>query len=287
MRLLFTFLLLSLIGISCNIINPDEQEPSFLYIPEFNFETRVGEGTTSQKITELWVYADEEIVGVYDLPASVPILQTGRRNIRIFAGIKNNGISETRIRYPFFEPFDTIIDLQSMNIDTLIPTFRYYEDVDINEKGFESGNFFIPAGANNGTFEVEEDEAFVFEGNRSGLGKISSSQSILFFKDDENLILDAGNVYMLEMNYSCNNKFAVGLISNDGANTERNMVLVMNPTTTGTGNPVWNKIYVDLGNVPSENPNANFFEMYIEATRDAGVSEAEIYLDNLKLVKFE
>jgi hypothetical protein len=44
---------------------------------------------------------------------------------------------------------------------------------------------------------------------------------------------------------------------------------------------------VDLGNVPSENPNANFFEMYIEATRDAGVSEAEIYLDNLKLVKFE
>jgi hypothetical protein len=287
MRLLYFCVFVTLLYSSCNIINPDEQEPSYIYIPQLNFTTRPGEGTSSQKITELWVYVEEEIVGVYDLPAYVPVLQEGRKNVRIFAGIKNNGLSSTRIRYPFFQPFDTILDFQGLKIDTLIPEFSYYEDLVIDQKGFESGNFLIPSGANNGTFTVVEDDEDVLEGNRSGLGKLTTGQNILFYKDDENLVLPGGSVYMLEMNYSCNNKFAVGLIANDGITIERNMVLVMNPTTTGTGNPVWNKIYVDLGNVPSQNTTADFFELYFESTPDNGVEEVEIYLDNLKLVRFE
>jgi hypothetical protein len=110
---------------------------------------------------------------------------------------------------------------------------------------------------------------------------------VLYYKDDENLTFTSGNTIMLEMNYSCNNRFAIGLISNDGSITKRNMVLVVNPTTSGEGNPVWNKIYIDMGSVPIENPNADFFELYFESTPDTDGQPVEIYLDNLKFVRFD
>ncbi|MEN9347280.1 MAG: hypothetical protein RLZZ77_791 [Bacteroidota bacterium] len=272
---------------SCNLINPDEQEPGYIYIPSLTFTTGPGEGTSSQKITEVWVYVNEDIMGVYDLPANIPVLKEGSQNVRIFAGIKNNGFSDTRIRYPFYVPFDTTLTFSALKTDTVKPRFEYFENLLIDQKGFESGNFLIPAGTNNGTFEVVTDDNLVFEGNRSGLGKLTSSQSVLYYKDDENLTFTSGNTIMLEMNYSCNNRFAIGLISNDGSITKRNMVLVVNPTTSGEGNPVWNKIYIDMGSVPIENPNADFFELYFESTPDTDGQPVEIYLDNLKFVRFD
>jgi len=285
MRLLLPAALCLFIA-SCDIINPDEEEPGYIHIPSFTMDVLPGQGTTSEKITEVWVYAEEQIVGVYDLPADIPVIGNGLTDILIFGGIKNNGISTTRIRYPFFKPYRATIDLQPFSRDTIIPSFAYFEDVVIAEKDFENGNIMIPAGTNQGLFNVTTDPAYVFEGERSGIGTLESGQTILYFKDDDNLILNAGQPIFLEMDYSCNNSLSVGLLAANGSSVNKNLAVIINPTTLTVGLPRWNKIYIDLGLIPLQNPNAQYFEFYVEVIPDEPGREVELLLDNLKLVQW-
>jgi hypothetical protein len=269
----------------CDIINPQEKEPAYLYIPSLTFQANLNQGTSSEEITEVWVYANDKSLGVYDLPAKIPILDLGTSNIRIFAGIKNNGISNSRIRYPFYAPFDTTLTITAFQIDTVVPNFSYYNLAVINEKTFESGNFLIQTGANNGTFSTTNNNLQVFEGSRSGLGHLDAGLSLLYFKDDENLTYTSGNNVFMEMNYSSNSTFSVGFLTTTGGITAKNMALIINPTSSGDGlSPVWKKIYIDFGYLLMQNPNAQFHEWYIEAVPSNSSVPVNIFLDNLKWV---
>jgi hypothetical protein len=256
-----------------------------LYIPSFTFQANLNQGTSSESITEVWVYAKDQSLGVYDLPAKIPILDLGTTDIRIFAGIKNNGISNTRIRYPFYAPFDTTLSISAFQVDTLIPHFSYYNQAVISEKGFEGGNFLVQTGTNNGNFSVTNQATQVFEGNRSGWGHIDAGLSHLYYKDDENLNYTSGDNVFLELNYSSNNIFSVGFITTTGGIASKNVALIINPTASGDGlSPVWKKIYIDFGYVLQQNPTAQFHELYIEAIPSNATTPVNIFLDNLKWV---
>ena len=54
-------------------------------------------------ITDAWVTMDGINLGVFELPAQIPILDEGEHNFRISPGIKENGMSATRMIYPFYE----------------------------------------------------------------------------------------------------------------------------------------------------------------------------------------
>lgn len=256
-----------------------------MYIPSFTFQANLNQGTSSEAITEVWVYANDQSLGVYDLPAKIPILELGTSPIRIFAGIKNNGISNTRIRYPFYAPFDTTLTISAFQIDTIIPAFTYYNQAVISEKGFESGNFLVQTGTNNGSFSVTNQTEQVFEGNRSGWGHLDAGATKLYFKDDDNLNYTSGDNLFLEMNYSSNNTFSVGFITTTGGITAKNPALIINPSSSGDGlTPVWKKIYIDFGFVLQQNPTAQFHELYIESTATNSTTPVNIFLDNLKWV---
>lgn len=258
-----------------------------MYIPSFTFEASLNQGSSSEAITEVWVYANDKSLGVYDLPAKIPILDLGTSNIRIFAGIKNNGISNSRIRYPFYAPFDTTLTISAFQTDTITPAFYYYNQVVISEKGFESINPFVQIGSNNGDFSLTNQAAQVFEGNRSGWGHLDAGSSHLYYKDDDNLDYTSGDNVFLEMNYSSNNTFSVGFITTTGGIQAKNVALIINPSSSGDGlSPVWKKIYIDFGYVLQQNPNAQFHELYIEANPTNSNTPVNIFLDNLKWVSW-
>jgi len=103
---------------------------------------------------------------------------------------------------------------------------------------------------------------------------------------DENLGYVAGNFYFLEMNYSANNKFSVGLLITEGGIETKYFALIINPTQTGSGNPDWNKIYIDFGDLPNKHPQATSFKFFVEMIPDESGKECELYLDNLKWVQW-
>lgn len=114
---------------TCDIINPDEDIPAYIYIDQFELTTSISEGSNSHKITDAWIFVGSEFVGVFELPARVPVLASGEQNLLIQAGIKENGIGLTPIVYPYYEWFESTINLTPGQIDTIRPTTTYRDNV--------------------------------------------------------------------------------------------------------------------------------------------------------------
>ena len=266
----------------------EEQQPAYIYIPSLAFEADPAtEGTASHNITEVWVYVNDQMLGAYDLPATIPVLASGSASVRCFAGIKNNGISSTRIKYPFYSSYDLTLDLQPLQYDTIVPDFHYLPDIAIQEFDFEAGIPFEPYGTSDDELVSVTDPAYVFEGNASAYSLLDGTENQLIVRSFDQWEWEAGNTVFLEMNYSSNNTFSVGLVVHKGVSVTRSFALVINSTRTGTGVPVWNKIYVDMGYVVLNNPGADFYELYVESIRDNSNPAAELYLDNLKVVSYQ
>ena len=279
--------MLALLFVGCDVFNPDEQEPSFLKINSFDLSTSVAQGTPTHGISEMWVYVNGDVQGVFDVPSNVPILREGKNTVSIFAGIKNNGLGTTRIRYPFYLSYDTIIDFQPLQTYEVNPRFSYFANAQINiSRDFESGNFFQPSPTNLGDFELINNPAIAIGGSRCGKATLTAPDTYMQFIDDNVLVLEAGNTAFLEMDYSCNNTFALGVYVIESGDQDKTQVVYLTPTTSDSGdNPAWNKIYIDLGMVTALSPNADYYKFFIECVSSESATPT-VYLDNLKIVKW-
>src|SRR5688500_18378665 len=126
----------------CEIINPPEPVPAYIYIPAFTLDAdTLSQGSNAHGITDAWVYVDDNLQGLYELPATFPILLSGSQKIVIRAGIKNNGAGSTRIFYPFYTTYETMVDLEPNVTDTIRPVVQYRSNVNFPFlENFESGN---------------------------------------------------------------------------------------------------------------------------------------------------
>lgn len=285
MKQILYYLSFSLFIASCNLINPDEQEPAYLQVAGYSVETSSGQGTSSEKITEMWIYSNDNILSINPVGAQVPFLDKGPTKVTVRAGIKNNGASDMRIYYPFYQPYDTTIDFKSFEYHQIKPRFKYFPNAIIDAtRNFETGsNFLAVQGLNQGFFDIINDPAIVFEGNKCAKVYLTGDNSMIFFKDETEVDIGSGRPIFLEMNYSCNQPFVVGVVSTVGSTVFSNDMVNVNGTSDGSG-VVWNKIYIDLGPVGMLYPNAVAHNLYITCKRGMGADPPVIYLDNLKTV---
>jgi hypothetical protein len=271
--------------ISCR--RSDENlEPAFISINEHSFQSGPGQGSNSTGLTEFWCYTDGDILGVVDTPVSLPLLKQGRQTINVFPGIKNNGMGVSRIRYPFYTSFDTTLDVVPGETYQLNPRFSYLSTANVDaDRDFNSGNFFTPGTSNNGEKDWVSESGFPASGMGCGLFRLPADAALLHYRDITSFSLTSGSVAFMEMDYSCNNTFSVGVFVNQGGSLIQVPVLYLTPTQTGSDVfPNWNKIYMDLGMVAKQYPNASTYLLYIECSRNEA-SVPVIYLDDIKIVK--
>jgi hypothetical protein len=291
MKVIFELLLVFAVCVicSCNVINPAEDIPAYIYIDEFEFSTNFGqEGSASQKISEIWVFADGEMMGAYDLPANIPVLRDGISSLSFRAGIRNNGIASTRIMYPFYEPFNEAIELRPAETDTVQPSYTYKDGLTfaLREEFESQGTQFGETSASDVNLVTSEEDGDVFEGDGSGLVIIPEGSNLWQARSISPLALPAGEQMWVELNYKCNNTFAIGLIAHTGATEAKSLALIINPTTDANGVDKWNKIYVELSYVANQYINADSFDLYFECVKQEAVSEVRLGLDNVKLVHY-
>ena len=95
--------------------------------------TSSDQGSNTHKITDVWVYVNDQF---RHLKSSYNSFVTYSNNIRLFAGIKDNGISSTRVRYHFYKSseYNIFIEDSIVNIE---PTFVYTENSNIEHENFE------------------------------------------------------------------------------------------------------------------------------------------------------
>jgi hypothetical protein len=90
----------------------------------------------------------------------------------------------------------------------------------------------------------------------------------------------SSSVY-LEMNYMSTNTIRVGVLPI----MPPNYILATDDTVLEIyPSPIWNKIYVDLTSVCGAYPSAIAFRIFVAALLDPGLNNADVYIDNLKLL---
>ena len=75
--------------------NTDIQEiPSYINVSKVNLLTSSVQGSNTHKITDIWVYVNDQFRGTFEIPATIPLLHKDSNNIRLFLESK---IMESRL----------------------------------------------------------------------------------------------------------------------------------------------------------------------------------------------
>ncbi len=261
---------------SCQLFDRPEAVPAYLYIRPFTLTTDAQtEGSASSKITDAWVYVNDQPVGTVEIPAKIPVLQEGNQKITIAPGIMKDGKSVERVIYPFYKGFSLNLDLQPGVIDTVNPSTTYADGLTFHMiNDFELGNDFTG-------MSLTGDPQKVFEGMNSGEILINTVIPDFEASSSGRVLPGKGTRIFLEMDYRCDGPFKVYLQSNDFLNAK----FVQHYIITVTKKEVWNKIYIDLTNAVSGNP-ADTYQLIFKGSLPEGANVASYLFDNVKIVSF-
>jgi hypothetical protein len=278
MRFFLLYLILIIFSsffLSCKKDKLSSPKASFLVANQVSLKTTPAQGVNTHKITDLWYYVNGQFKGVFPIGSVMPVVAEDKAEITLLAGIKNNGISATRLSYSFFNPITFTQNLTAGQTYTVLPEFEYNSNVKfIYSQNFDSpGSLFISAGDSAYTLTTDPTKTCGGSGGSIFMSMSDSKPTSKMLNSQPYYLPAGGSIVYLELNYKCNQKITVGVIG-DGYD-ERNAI-ILNKSDD------WNKIYIQLTNVVSSPPNHIGNQVFIKATKE--VATPEIYIDNIKLI---
>jgi hypothetical protein len=275
---------------SCDIINPEEQIPSYIHLKEMVVEENpnVFHGSVQQRITNAQVYVNNEYLGVFPLPSTLPVLAEGTAELIVDPMIQLNGSRTTLGIYPFFERFTAEVDLVRAEVDTVQPTTIYKDGVLFELiEDFETGaqKFSDELDGNENT-KVEVTTIDVFEGAFSGVIQLDADNPVVEVGTDLSDLFDLASAQgiFLEVHYKTDVNILFGLIGHD-------------PFTQPISryeyglfpNDTWNKVYFNLTDLVRSSGFEGYQLSLIGAlpleNGSFTLEEGKIYLDNVKLLR--
>ncbi|MCB0698749.1 MAG: hypothetical protein H6551_00650 [Chitinophagales bacterium] len=277
-------IVLSVFG--CKIIDPQEQVPTYVKIDSFDFQTidPIKEGSGAQGITSVWIYYNNNPVGIFDLPCTVPVITEGDKGVlSVTPGITLNGLQDLQPQYPFFR-FDTTAFFTNPGmIREYTPTTSYISSAKFPFKeDFEVGNTFqeFTSGVIGDTSVIRTiAPGNVFEGGASGVIYLDANNPQCENISKAEFQIAKGESY-LEVNYKCTAPFQVGLYNTLNSNVDAyDYIFGIKPSDT------WKKIYIELGSYTSQNPGKNYRVM-IKSELTDGMTSGYVLLDNVKVVSY-
>lgn len=303
----FVLAVFSVVFASCRKFEGSQTIPAYIHIESIVVDSLTDYftyGATTSKITDAWVYVDDDPIGCFELPATFPVLKHGPHKVTVYGGIMSNGIAAARATYPFYKPqIYESLNLVEDSIINLQPVLNYYPIGGGVEKGwmedFETANTLLPvAGSDTSIIRINGSEAW-HSSNSFYSGKIVLPPDSLDFTvataDEYSFHTGYLQYCMVEMDYNCNDAFFVGVMYYKNYQLVKHPLLRIQPTDTVNDMPQrWNKIYVNIGPIMNENVTASYFKIYF--TSDLSVAplygepdyvqankQRYYYFDNLKL----
>jgi hypothetical protein len=290
-----TFRLIIVLAVSLLIFSCDKGSekdiPSYISLGHISLKSDFDQGTSSSKISDVWIYIDTEYVGTFELRDSItkiPILQAGKHKLTIYPGIKMNGIAATRVPYTFYNSITKDINLvrdSVLNIGNLVvkysdnAVFEWLEDFDHSISIDTTARSLYK-------MQTTSDPDLIFHypgevNSASGIAIIPSDTGIFECVSHDAFSLPVnGTDVFLELNYKTNNPVTVGLFVYTTSSTIQEPLLVLNRNTA------WNKIYINLTAAAVNHQDAINFKIFFGVIKESDVAEAQFLVDNIKLVHF-
>ena len=279
--------------VGCDKFEGPQEVPAYIRIDSLAFSTDYSsEGTANHKMVDAWVYVNDQLIGGFELPAEFPVLQQGLCKLEIRAGIKLNGIADTRAPYSCVAPYlDESILLRPDSVTRIFPIFNYYDNAEfVWREDFEDGSLALRKGNNSDTMMVRTSpanspEALLDENSQySGIAYLDDERRVLELESDngegEGFVIDRGDFVFLELNFKTTVPLLVGMYIRRTSigGVEDRPYIVLNTSEE------WNKIYINFTPVVNEVPDAINFKVYFLATKTSGEQDHQIMFDNIKLI---
>lgn len=295
MRRLLYFLPIALLFASCVKNNPD---PSWIEILPWQVEDNPNLGAeyqgTHHNFTDAWVYVDNELMGVFELPVKIPVLKDGSKEIRVYPAIRNNGISATKKIYPFVDVYATTSELVKNETVIIQPVTRYKDATKFWIEDFEDTPQIVESSSSLVDVQVigNSDPIFVQAVNGGRFGRISLNETYNTFSASTtanangilNMPLPKGTDVYLEIDYHTTNSLVTGVLAIGDNGTTDNTNVQINGQDASTIE--WKRIYIQCDEIISLSTEASRFEFSFNAILDEGMTATEINIDNIKAVYF-
>ena len=255
--------------------------PTYFQINEIGFNDNINGETSTSKISDAWFYVNDQKQGIYEMPCTFPVIGDGTNNIKIFSGIKVNGISASRDIYPFYESYDTTLNFISDSILSLLPTTKYKQNLNFYSEDFDGlGNNF-DISINSDTNFISPFPTDSVYGQLSNVGKVILQNPFLNFEATTFEIDDfpsAGSPVYIELDYKNNSTFIIGAYVNFSQSVIKKSIIAINPSED------WNKIYVNLTPTINESIGAQSLKVFLSMLRPESMNSAELSIDNFKII---
>tara|TARA_R110001592_G_scaffold187646_1_gene432431 strand:+ start:748 stop:1557 length:810 start_codon:yes stop_codon:yes gene_type:complete len=259
--------------ISCNKQELEAKIPAYISINNFTLSTTPAQGSSSQKITDAWVYLDQELIGVFELPARFPVVKEGSFKLDVYPGVKENGIAERRERYLFYNTYSTQVQLEKNKTIEITPsttynsgtTFYWMED-------FESASLPFLYNTISDTV-MNKTTTDVFEGDFAG--RVVMTPSMDFFEcftPGFSSLPRYDKTIFMELNFKTNQPVLMGIY----ADSDQIGLLYLNTTSS------WNKIYINITEAIQTRPSASEYKIFFGFENKVGTPE--FMIDNLKII---
>jgi hypothetical protein len=235
-----------------------------------------------RNIIDAWVRINGIKKGVYELPANFPVLNNGDVEVKIFAGIKGNGINTQRISYPFYYSNTINTTLMPDSVTIINPIVSVKENISGQFDDFENSVSFSYDSC---CFQRLTNGPYGYYGSLTLSDSDSISITEISYKDYplrfDNVPQNGSPTYM-ELDYKCNTSFVVGVYINfpNSLPLEKGLLWV-NPKED------WNKIYIDLTQTVSEAIGAETFSVFIKMQRDSNLDESKLDFDNIRIIHYK
>lgn len=263
-----------------------DKVPAFIYIPAITLTTTPEQGAPTSRFTDAWVTVNDKLMGVWELPARIPVLYEGEVVVRVEAGIKRNGMFDDRLRNPFMNAYITNTTLKALQTTTIEPVVTYFDQTHFWIEAFEEpGTLLNTTPASDTTllrFTPSEHPEIVLDNSPCGGFALEGERNYIRLYTDEDFDVFGGPVF-LELDYRTNIQFTIGLMYVYNGMPQVEPFVYVAPSLRTDGTTFWKKIYVDVS--PVFNTNVSQRDIYIEGNLPSGQPLAEVFFDNIKLVR--
>jgi hypothetical protein len=284
-RIFYLFLSATMFAAGCD---KPEQFPAYLRIEPFIINENGG--AAWHEVTDGWLYVNNEFLGAYTLPATVPVLAEGESEVILFPGVKENGIANTPNIYPFLTRYEVTVNLTPPDITSIQPSTAYDPSATIvwENKGNFDGNPVLQ-------FENRDADtatAYVLTTEGSFAGKslqmeVDTAHIIMEIASEKTALPTTGaQEVWLELHYNTDMPFYFNLLGSTGSSPEIGQAVYLFNETEG-----WNKIYINLTEFlivsAQENYRLDFRAILPKDEKGKYTQNAgKVMLDNIRVLHF-
>ncbi len=264
---------------ACSLVDPEEQLPAYLEINNFELTTSPAQGENSAQITDAWVFVDDLSLGVFELPATVPVLDLGNQNITIFPVIRENGLRSVPVIYPLYRRYETTLELMANQTISVQPTTTYDANAVFElVEDFNAANHLLRGNDQSAVQSVE------------GIGKILlGDKDVVEFTSSTTFIdlpTSGGLPVFLEIDYKNNVAFEIGLVGINNTTNATSYKVILCPINR------WNKVYINFQEDLQASQLPSYKLAFRVSTEDldcggATATNPEVLIDNVKFIRLK